>query len=63
MGIIVKMTKPQLRALAQRLACVRVFLESEVDNRGAAGSDMSDYQKEAQDALDDLDSVIAALKP
>ena len=33
------------------------FVESEVENRGAAGSLMSDYQKEAQDAFDDLEAV------
>ena len=36
----------------------RDFAETEVEMRGAAGSDMSDYQNEAQKVFDDCDAII-----
>lgn len=40
------------------LIAVREFVETEVDNRGAAGSEASDYQDEARQALDAIDAAI-----
>jgi len=45
--------------MLEALKAVREFVESEVENRGAAGSDHSDYQNEAQEALDIIDAAIA----
>lgn len=50
-----------LKMVALLLKRVRVFVESEVENRGAAGSDMSDYQGEAQEALSDVDLIASIL--
>lgn len=49
-------------ALRESLGQVREFVESEVDNRGAAGGEMSDYTDEARDALDRVDSAMELLK-
>jgi hypothetical protein len=45
--------------LYEALKAVREFVEAEVDNRGAAGSDMSDYQNEAQQTLDLIDAALS----
>jgi hypothetical protein len=47
-----------MTSLLEALQPVRDFVEAEVENRGAAGSDMSDYQDEARQALDALDAAI-----
>jgi hypothetical protein len=41
------------------LIAVRAFVESEVENRGAAGSDMTDHQGEAEQALATIDAALS----
>lgn len=45
--------------LLAALKAVRQFVEDEAENRGLAGSDMTDYQDEAVQALDVIDAAIA----
>lgn len=42
------------------LTLARDFAETEVEMRGAAGSDMSDYQNEAQEVVDAIDQVLSS---
>lgn len=53
---------PRLRSsnddLISALKAVRSFAEDEVEQRGLAGSDMSDYQDEAFNALAIIDAAI-----
>jgi len=48
--------------LLAALIAIRPFVADEAENRGAAGSDMTDYQNEAADALDIIDTAIAQAK-
>lgn len=50
------------KAALGALGRVREFVESEVDNRSYAGGSMTDYENEAQEALDELDAAVAALR-
>ena len=42
------------------LTLARDFAETEVEMRGAAGSDMSDYQNEAQEVVDAIDQALSS---
>lgn len=41
------------------MSALRDFLEAELDNRGAAGSDETDYYEEARQALEAFDALVA----
>jgi hypothetical protein len=47
--------------LAMALRQVREFVEAEVENRGAAGSEMTDYQDEARLALEAINAALEGL--
>jgi hypothetical protein len=49
------MTAPDLALLSR----VRDFLEEESENRGAAGSEMSDYEREPRELADELGALLA----
>jgi hypothetical protein len=53
------MAKPTLPAEV-RAALVKAgdFAETEAENRGYAGSDMTDYQDEAQQLVDAIDAIL-----
>jgi hypothetical protein len=53
-------TRPETeKPLRLRLARVRDFISDESDNRFEAGSYMSDYRNEAEEALVDFDNAVS----
>ena len=49
------------RAAVERLRAILDFLDDEAENRAAAGSEMSDYEREPRELADDLRAILAAL--
>lgn len=65
--VMVKQAAAALEAQQARIAeleavltLARDFAETEVEMRGAAGSDMSDYQNEAQEVVDAIDQALSS---
>ena len=52
--------KARIAELEAVLTLARDFAETEVEMRGAAGSDMSDYQNEAQEVVDAIDQALSS---
>lgn len=51
------------RAVVERLRAILDFLDDEAENRAAAGSEMSDYEREPRELAEDLRALIAAEAP